>query len=37
MLKKHRFWAAVMIISAIMCVWTGHQMIHGKSKKPEKD
>ncbi len=32
MLKKHRFWAWIMVLSAIMCLWTGHQLI-----RPKKD
>lgn len=26
MLKKHKFWAIVMVIGAVMCCWTGHKM-----------
>lgn len=32
-LKQHRFWAAVMLISMIMCLWTGHKMIAPKKAK----
>lgn len=26
MLKKHKFWACVMIVAAVMCVYTGNKM-----------
>lgn len=35
MLKKHKFWAWMMVLSGIMCLWTGHQMIHPKKKDTE--
>lgn len=35
MLKQHRFWAALMVISGLMCLWTGHKMVHPKKKEKE--
>ncbi len=30
MLKQHKFWAYLMIISACMCFWTGYKMVNPK-------
>ena len=29
MLKQHKFWAYVMIVGAVMCLYTGHKMVGG--------
>ncbi len=35
MLKQHRFWAMVILIGCVMCLWTGHQMCRPKKKEEE--
>ncbi len=32
MLKQHKFWACVMIVGAVMCLWTGYKMVHPSVK-----
>ncbi len=32
MLKQHKFWACVMLVGAVMCFWTGHQMVTPKKE-----
>ncbi len=29
-MKQHKFWAALMVISCIMCIISGHRMLHPK-------
>lgn len=31
--QHHKFWAIVMVISLIMCVFTGHKITHPASKE----
>ncbi len=31
MLKQHKFWACLMMISGILCLWTGHKMVSPKN------
>ncbi len=33
MLKQHKFFACLMIISAVMCIWTGHKMVNPAKKE----
>ncbi len=33
MLKQHKFWACLMIVSACMCFWTGHKMVSPKKEE----
>ena len=34
-MKKHKFWACVALLSMLMCIITGHEMLGGRRKKEQ--